>query len=294
MPNFKSLSILSKSLLALFPIFILLFIILMIVTFSELDSISKTVYENEKQQLQKDMLSALSVKTETLKNIVIAISQNSSMINKMYDEEREDIYKEISRLYHALEMSGSFKKPLIQVVDAMGTSYVKSWDKKAYGAIVSDRESVQFVQNNQKTFIGNEVTRGGLMMVATSPLLLQDEDAEEEDEFLGSIDFILRFDNLVFKKNDPKDRRDLLVLVAKEQMEKAIYVKDPSYVGKYYVDLKKETINPNFLAGAQSINMEQLLRDGYSVDDNYFYTYETIKDAHGKGVGIFLLGKPIR
>ena len=291
--NFKSFSILTKSLISLLPIFALLFIILSIVTFSELSSISQTVYQSEKKQLQTDISSALTVKKEALKNIVIAISQNGEVINKMYDEEREEIYKEISHLYHALESSGSFKKPLIQVVDTMGTSYVKSWDRQAYGAIVTDRQSIQIVQNNKKAFIGNEVTRGGLMMVATAPLLLKDEDGEEEDEFLGSIDFILRFSNLVFKKRDPKDSRDLLVLVKKENLKKAIYIKKPNYIGDYYVDLQKETINQDFLLASQKIDLKQLFKDGYASDENYFYTYKSIKDSEGKDLGLFLLGKPI-
>lgn len=293
MPNLKSLSILTKSLVALFPIFILLFIILGIVTLSELSSIRETVYNSEKEQLQKDISSSLGVKTEAIKNIVIAISQNGTVITKMYDEEREDIYDEISRLYHSLEMSGSFKKPLIQVVDSMGTSYVKSWDKNAYGAIVTDRKSVRDVQDKNKAYIGNEVTRGGLMMVATAPLMLKAEEADEEDEFLGSIDFILRFNNLVFKKQNPKDRRDLLVLVNKEHLKKAIYIKKPALVGDYYVDLKKDTINRNFLAGAQNLDMKELLEVGYLTDENYFYTYESIKNNEGKILGIFLLGKAI-
>jgi len=293
MPNLKSLSILSKSLIALFPVFVLLFIILGIVTISELSSISDTVYKSEKKQLQKDITRSLNVKTEALKNIVIAISNNGQVINKMYDEEREEIYKEIAGLYKSLESSGSFKKPLIQVVDSLGTSYVKSWDKSAYGAIVTDRQSVRFVQNNKKSFIGNEVTRGGLMMVATAPLLLADEEGEEEDEFLGSVDFILRFNNLVFKKNNTKDHRDLLVLVNKKHLETAIYIKKPNLVGKYYVDLQKDTINKSFLAGAQKIDLKQLHKDGYVTDDKYFYTFEAIKDSEGKPLGIFLLGKPI-
>lgn len=293
MPNLQSLSILTKALGALLPVFLLLFIILGIVTYSELDSIRETVYKSEKNQLQKDIVRSLGVKTEAIKNIVIAISQNGEVINKMYDEKRDDIYQEIARLYNALELSHSFKKPLIQVVDTMGTSYVKSWDKNAYGAIVTDRKSVRDVQDKNKAYIGNEVTRGGLMMVATAPLMLKAEDADEDDEFLGSIDFILRFNNLVFKKQNLKDRRDLLVLVKKENLKKAMYIKNPQMVENYYVDLQKDTINQKFLAGAQKLNIKELLKKGHLTDENYFYTYEHIKDNEGKPLGIFLLGKSI-
>ncbi|MDF1881559.1 methyl-accepting chemotaxis protein [Sulfurimonas sp. MAG313] len=293
MNTLKNLSILSKSLISLIPVFILLFVILGSVTVSELSSISQDIYQAEKTQLKEDINRALKVKTESIKNIVIAVSHNSNVINKMYDEDRESIFNEISSLYIALEESKSFHKPLIQVVDSMGTSYVKSWDKSAYGAIVTDRESVVYVQEKHKIYVGNEVTRGGLMIVATGPLILLAEDEDEEDEFLGGIDFILRFNELVFKKKNPQDHRDMLVLVDQKHLEKAVYIKDPNLVENYYVDLNKNTINTSFLQAAQNIDMQQLLSQGYLIDEDYFYTYENIRTNEGKELGIFLLGKPI-
>ena len=259
MNYFKNLSILTKALIPFVIIFVLLFTTLSIVTVSELSNIRKTVYSQESTQLKENITEALNTKLESLKNIVIAISQNGAVVKNMYNEDRESIYEEISKLYNALELSNSFKKPLIQVVDSRGSSYVKSWNKKAYGAVVKGRDSVKVVQKNKKVFVGNEVTRGGLMMVATAPLIFLEESDDEEEEsfdgvvqdgYLGSVDFILRFNNLVFKKVNPKDKRDLLVLVHKDKLKTALLVKDPQMVGDYYVDLNKETTNKEFLSSA--------------------------------------------
>ena len=303
MNYFKNLSILTKALTPFVLIFVLLFATLSIVTVSELSNIRKTVYTQESAQLKDNITEALSTKLESLKNIVIAISQNGAVVTNMYNEEREAIYEEVSKLYNALELSNSFKKPLIQVVDSRGSSYVKSWNKKAYGAVVKGRNSVKVVQENKKVFVGNEVTRGGLMMVATAPLIFLEESDEEEEEesfegesqdgYLGSVDFILRFNNLVFKKVNPQDKRDLLVLVHKDKLKTALLVKDPEMLGDYYVDLNKETINEKFLSSAQGIDINELFKNGYYADDNYFYTYKHIFNSDGKEEGLFLLGKPI-
>jgi len=287
----SNLNILKKSLMALIPSFLFFYVVLAWFAYSEISSISKTVYSQHKEQLQENITKALDFKLEAIKNIVLGISNNGTVVTKMYDEEREAIFDEISHFRTALNAESSFKNPLIQVVDTMGSSYVKSWDKKAYGADVSSRESVSYVQEKQKVFVGNEVTRGGLMIVSTAPLLLADEDEPSAaPEFLGSVDFILRYNSLVYKHIDKADKRDLLVLVDQKLLEKAHLVKEPVLVGDYYVDLDKSFIDAPFSAAAAKIDFKLLKEQGYVVDDNYFYTYKTIYDNNNNEVGIFLLG----
>lgn len=285
----RKLTILQKSLIPLISVFILFLLVLSVFSLSQIESISKTVYNQHKTQLQEDISRALEFKLEAIKNIVLGIANNGTIITEMYNEEREEIFKEINNLQNALNLESTFKNPLIQVVDAESASYVKSWDEKSYGADVSIRESVSFVQKNLKTFVGNEVTRGGLMIVSTAPLLLG-----EEREFLGSIDFILRYNSLVFKALDSKDTRDLLVIVDKKLLEKAPLLKDSPELGSYFVDLGKEFINEEFFAAAKGIDLDLLKKDGYLIDKNYFYTYKSIYNNDKEEVGIFLLGDSLR
>jgi len=287
----SNLSILKKSLIALVPSFLFFYIVLAWFAYSEISSISKTVYEQHKEQLQDNVTKAMDFKLEAIKNIVLGIANNGTVISKMYDEEREAIFDEISHFRSALNAESSFENPLIQVVDTMSSSYVKSWDKKAYGADVSARESVAYVKEKQKAFVGNEVTRGGLMIVSTAPLILKDEEEEgSEPEFLGSVDFILRYNSLVYKHLNQNDTRDLLVLVDTKFLQKAEYIKDPILIDKYYIDLDKEYIDTGFSQGAAHIDFKLLKEQGYVTDDNYFYTYKEIYDNNNNEVGIFLLG----
>lgn len=284
----KKSTILQKSLLALIPTFVVFFVILSIFAYSQINTISNTVYNQHKTQLQDTVSKALSFKLEAIKNIVLGISNNGVIISKMYDEDREGIFKEISHLRTALNTESSFKNPLIQVVDAMSASYVKSWDLKSYGADVSGRNSVSFVQEKKKVFVGNEVTRGGLMIVSTAPLLLKEEGYEPE--FLGSVDFILRYNSLVYQGIDPSDTREMLVLVDQKFLEYAPLLKGAPTVANYFVDLGEEFIDKAFLSAVEKIDIEVLKNKGYLRDNNYFYTYKTIYDNDNNEVGIFLLG----
>jgi len=173
----------------------------------------------------------------------------------------------------------------------MGTSYVKSWDKKAYGADVSMRKSIQFVQKKVKQFIGAEITRGGIMLVAAAPLVYVEDG--EDSEYVGSVDFILRFNTLIYKKNNSSDTRDLLILVDKKHLDIAKYIKNPAIIDHYYVDHGKDKIDPAFLKHTQSIDFAQLKKQGYFVDEKYFYTFEDIKNSKDEKIGIFLIAKPI-
>jgi len=287
----KNLSILQKYIVVLVPIAITLFLVLTVVTSKEISNISKTIYNQEMANLQADVARSLDTKVETLKDIVISISNSGTIINGVYDEDRDIIFNEIFGLRKSFELNNAFRKPMIQVVDSMGATYVKSWDKKAYGADVSDRESIKFVQTEHKIFVGNEVTHGGLMMVATAPLILKEDG--EEDDFLGSIDFILRFNALVFKKNNPNDSRELLVLVHEDNLKTASLIKNPERIGKFYIDLDKAAIDRDFFNGVKNIDLNKLQQNGYLTDEKYFYTFKKINNFNKKKIGIFLIGKPL-
>ena len=284
----KKLTILQKSLIALVPTFTFFFVVLSAFAYFQTRTISNTVYNQHKAQLQENVSKALEFKLEAIKNVVLGISNNGEIISKMYDEDREGIFSEISHLRSALNADSSFKNPLIQVVDSMSASYVKSWDSKSYGADVSSRNSISLVQEKQKVFVGNEVTRGGLMIVSTAPLLLKDED--EETEYLGSVDFILRYNSLVYKHLNPSDTRELLVLVDKKHLEKAPFLKDAPTVDNYFVDLGKDYIDQDFFQAVQNIDFAALREEGYLTDDKYFFTFESIYDNDKNEIGFFLLG----
>ncbi|OIP56388.1 MAG: chemotaxis protein [Helicobacteraceae bacterium CG2_30_36_10] len=284
----KKLSILQKSLLALVPTFALFFILLSFFASYQINLISTTVYKQQTVQLQENITKILEFKLEAIKNIVLGISKNSTIVSGMYDEEREAIYNEINLFRTALNDESSFKNPLIQVVDSMSSSYVKSWDLKAYGADVSSRESINIVKETKKAFAGNELTRGGLMIVSTAPLLMS---ADGESEYLGSIDFILRYNSLVYKNTNTQDTRDLLVLVDKKYLQNIQLIDTPILLNDdYYVDLDKDFIDKPFLEAAKNIDMQLLKKQGFITDKKYFYTYKTIYNNNNKELGIFLLG----
>ncbi|MDF1876911.1 methyl-accepting chemotaxis protein [Sulfurimonas sp. SAG-AH-194-L11] len=284
----KNLSLLSKLFLAFIPVIIISVIILTIVITKQINSIESTVYEQEKEFLQKEARNNLNVKLESLKNIVISIANNSVVINNMYDEERDAIYDEIFRLRKALNLNKSFKNPLIQVVDLQSASYVKSWDKNAYGADVSMRKSIQTVQETLAPFVGAEVTRGGIMMVAAAPLIYTEED--EEPEYLGNIDFILRFSTLLYSKDDTKK---MLILVKQSKLKIAKYIKEPILIDKYYIDQGKENIDQSLVQNVRNINFKELESYGFATDKIYFYTTVAILNNQNEKIGIMLIVKPI-
>ncbi len=124
------------------------------------------------------------------------------------------------------------------------------------------------------------------MMVATEPLMI-------EGDFLGSVDFILRLNDIIYKKYDKNDVRDVLVLGNIENLKKAKYIKNPIKVGSYYLDLGSYKPDDRFLKAAKNLDFNMLREKGYYIDDTFFYTYKDIKNNKGKNIGIFLIGKPI-
>jgi len=287
----KNFTLLAKFLLSFIPITIIIFAVLLVVMYFKINSIETVVYQKEKNSLQTSIQKQLDTKLESLKNIVISVSNNSAVINGMYDENRDVIFHEISTIRNALTKNKSFINPLIQVVDPMATSYVKSWDKQAYGADVSMRHSIKLIEKTMKPFVGAEITRGGIMMVATAPLIHTEDD---ESEYIGSIDFILRFNTLVYNKINVKDTKKLLILVNKSELKKAKYIKNPFIIDKYFVDNGNDPIDKSFAKEVSFLNFQELKQNGYVIDETYFYTFQTIKNYKGDEIGEFLIAKPIK
>ena len=286
----KDLPLQKKLFVYMLPIFILLFATLIINSYIRIKDIKHDVYKKEKSSLKKDIQKTLKTKLELLKNVVIPMSHDSALLGYISDDDRENIFKEINSVRNALIKGGTFKDPKIQIVDADGYSYVKSWNKSLYGADTNNRNSIKFVQKYQKLYSGVEVTLGGLMMVASAPLILE-EDGDKE--FLGNIDFILRMNDLDYRKYDKNDKRNLLILGNMNNLKKAKYITKPVKIDRYYVDMGSEKVDTLFLKYIKKIDFNQLRSNGYFIDDKYFYTFENIKNKNGKILGILLIAKPV-
>ena len=92
----KNFTLLTKLLIALIPIILITFVILSVIMYKQVDSIESTIYNKEEFSLKSDIQKDLNTKLEALKNIVISISNNTLVVNSMYDEDRELIFNEIS------------------------------------------------------------------------------------------------------------------------------------------------------------------------------------------------------
>ncbi len=58
----------------------------------QIKSISNTVYNQHKIQLKDNISKALDFKLEAIKNIVLGIASNSTILSSMYNEERRKKY----------------------------------------------------------------------------------------------------------------------------------------------------------------------------------------------------------
>ena len=284
-----------KKIMILFLAFALFLIAFMVLYFNyKVSSIETDIYINEMKTLQTNILEKEHIKMNSARNIVLSMCANKTILDNMYNEKREPLFEQLSLFQSILKKNTAYKNTLLQLVDSGGLSYVKSWDFKSYGANLQVRSSVKNMIQNKKLIIGSEITRGGLMVVATCPLIGEiDEDETIADAYLGSVDFILKYNSLVYKRDNPQEKRDVLVLVKKDLLPKTSIVKDPEIIADYYVDLKKKNIDQKFLKAAQKLDIENLLKQGYLYDENYFYTYTYIYDINKKQVGMYLLGNDI-
>jgi hypothetical protein len=49
--------------------------------------------------------------------------------------------------------------------------------------------------------------------------------------------------------------------------------------------------NPQFFTNLRKIDLDELQREKYWVDDNYYTTYDEAIDINGKEIGLFVIGE---
>ncbi len=152
--SLKNLSLQKKLFVFMLPIFVMLFTVLILNSYLQIRAIKKDVYNKEKLFMKKDIEDKVKSKLELLKNIVAVVSSDSIITQAMDEDDREKLFNEIAKIRKNIIKIKSFKDPKIQIVDSMGFSYVKSWDKNSYGADTNNRDSVKFVRKRKQPYSG--------------------------------------------------------------------------------------------------------------------------------------------
>ena len=210
------------------------------------------------------------------------IAEYKDIKQALIDNDRVPAIKILQKISKDFAKSTNIKDMKIHIHTADTKAFIRSWKLNKFGDDLSGfRKAIVKVKENREPFFGFEVGRMGLTLRSIVPIM-------EQKKFLGSLEFIQNFENIIktFKKKD----YGYLLLMDNSLISIAKYLQNAPMIDSYRVSSKN--YDTKFLNASKTVDFKRLKQDGYYLSDKYFYTYEEIKNADNKDQGMHLLAMP--
>lgn len=156
---------------------------------------------------------------------------------------------------------------------------------KDYKATKSENATyADLVVNTQTSITGIVVNAKGARLIAMMPII-------EDGTTLGAIEI----SQSIFAVKSSFDRlgKEFLFILDKSQL---VFMDLESKQGMTQdIDEKYKIFfnnyNPQFYTNLRKINLDELQREKYFIDESYYTTYDETVDIDGKAIGLFIIGE---
>ena len=261
---------------------ILSLIIATAILFNHTYKTEQKVYKSTQQELKDSANLYINIKNQIGKTNAISIANDGRIKKALRTNNRKWAIVALSEIPLKMKNDTEYKNIKIHLHTKESKSFVRGWNIDKFGDDLSlFRASVVEVNKNKKPISTFEIGNAGLGLRSVTPII------DDNQKLLGSLEFMQGL-NSVAKAFDKKGQA--FILLMNESLKRKQIPADKQF--KNY-GISQKFINQKFLKNARKLNMPQLLKDGYFIDNNYFYTYIEIKNFQNKKLGIALLGKPL-
>ena len=241
------------------------------------------VYSETEHQL-KNLIEdrVISKKAVGISNAV-SIANDGRIKKALREKDRKWAIVTLGFISQKMKESTPFKNIKVHVHTKDNKAFVRSWKLDKHGDDLSSfRASVVTVNSTTKVVNTFELGKAGLSLRSVVPV------TDDDGTHLGSLEFMQGL-NSVAKEFDHD--KDAFLLLMDTKVSKVKTFKESSKFKDYVISQK--FINKKFLADAQNINMNELLKNGSFHGKEYLFTYEYVKDFQDKNLGIYLVGRPL-
>jgi methyl-accepting chemotaxis protein len=237
-----------------------------------------------RERLLKDITSRINKKKDIGQTNVLGFASNGHIIEALEKNDRELAFKELKKIGSFYKKNSNFKGIKAHVHTADGKSFVRSWKKEKFGEDLSFRSSIQYVRKTNKATVVLEVGKIGFMIRGISPIL------NANNEFIGSIEFLQGVGSV--SRDFYNDGNRFILLLNEDVAKISPKVKRNKQIGGLYVANGK-WFNYDTIEFADNINYSKLFRDGHYLTEDFFATFQEVKDTNNNVVGYYVVGEPI-
>jgi methyl-accepting chemotaxis protein len=245
--------------------------------------IASEVYTTTQKELQSKIEQSLQHKKEIGITNAISIANDGRVKKSITTNDRQWGIMTLSKISKEFQENTSFKNVKVHIHTQHNKSYIRAWAPNKYGDDLSSfRKSVVQVNATQQPITTLELGKAGLSLRSVVPV--KDDDGIH----IGSLEFIQGL-NSVAKDFDAQNDAFMLLLDTSKQTTTTF----ETLKKFHHFAISQNFINQDFLDDAQNINLEEMFKKGYTVSDNYFYTYADVEDFENNKLGIYLTARPL-
>ncbi len=240
----------------------------------------KEVFSNVITSLQDEVEDKLDAKKAVGISNAVSIANDGRIKKALRTNDRKWAIVTLGFIGEKMKKSTPFKNIKVHVHTKDNKSFVRSWKTDKFGDDLSSfRASVVKVNQTQTAVNTFEVGNAGLSL--RSVVCVTDDDGTG----IGSLEFMQGLNSVA--KSFDKTKDAFLLLMDDSFSKGGTAAKFKNYV------ISQNFVNKDFLADANTISMDKLLKDKIIVTKKYLYTYIDIKDFNEQKLGIALIATPM-
>ncbi|MEA3352313.1 MAG: methyl-accepting chemotaxis protein [Campylobacterota bacterium] len=245
--------------------------------------IKEGVYTSTKESLNKNIKDYVQAKKDVGISNAISIANDGRVRKTLRTNDRKWGILTLSRISKDMKENTPFKNIKVHIHTKDNRSYIRAWKPKKFGDDLSGfRASVVTVNKTVKPVNTMELGKAGLSLRSVVPI--RDDDGTH----IGSLEFIQGLNSVAKKFNKNKDA----FLFLMDLNLKSVDLFDKSKKFKNYL-ISQKFVDKDFLNDANTIDIDQLLKNGSLISEKYFYSFEYVKNFENKKLGLYLVARPI-
>ncbi len=270
-----------------FPLFtgiVIGLVLILLTAFFSIKSISADVYEKEKKHLNAYVTDALDMKKEVCLTNAIVLSTNQDVVQSLQNNDRTSALKglsELARIFKEYTVNPSLQ---IHIHTKDIKSFIRQWSPEKFGDDLSSfRPSIKKVKETKAPLYAIEMGVAGMQARGLAPVI-------QEGEYLGSVEFILGFGDIVLDATRDMDA-SVLFLSDKKNLNLSAGAKDAILAKD--TALSQEKKNTDMVLFDEIKDLDLTTKGTSFLTKNFFVVRQELKGFDGNRIGEILIAKKI-
>ncbi|MDF1881375.1 HAMP domain-containing protein [Sulfurimonas sp. MAG313] len=258
-------------------------LIVIYINYNNIQDIKDKTYTGQSYKLEQYFKNMIKAKSETALTSAIALSYNQNFKSALINDDRALALKEAKPLIQQYANQSDLKNIKLHIHTKDIHSFLRVWKPSKNGDdLRSFRHTITEVKNSQKAFAAIEIGRIGMTLRGLAPIL-------QDDEYLGSLEFILGFSPIITEAKK-ENSASALFLLKDQYLGVAKSLKNAPTIDGYVLSQDVKNSDMRLFNELKNIDLDF---KSFTKTPNYFISKLVLRDFNDKDIGYLIMAKEL-